>query len=78
GVAVALEETKPYSWAIFGMFWVFLLYTVPIVIVVGILVGLIPVLNLPMTVLLEYIFSLVGISALTTIYGVAVEGRELT
>ena len=78
GVAAALEQTKPYSWAIFGMFWVYLLYIVPIVIVVGILVGLIPVLNLPMTVLLEYVFLLVGISALTTIYGVAVEGRELT
>ncbi|MEO1704063.1 MAG: hypothetical protein AAFR50_01810 [Pseudomonadota bacterium] len=78
GLKAALEATKPFQLVILGTIAVYALYTIGMVLAMLLVLSIAPFLAMPFQLILEYLLLLVGISTLTTIYGVAVEGRELT
>ncbi|MGR3435633.1 MAG: hypothetical protein ACU0CO_12210 [Shimia sp.] len=62
------------------IFWFLVLYGLALIAVnvVGGLLGLIPVLGALVSLAISWFMFLVGLAALTTIYGIAVEGRQLS
>ncbi|MEL6914336.1 MAG: hypothetical protein AAFP13_07520 [Pseudomonadota bacterium] len=77
GIGEAWHETQSHSGTIFWFGLCYLAVVIGIQIVVGIL-GLIPILGFIISIVGSWFVTILGFSALTTVYGVAVEGRELT
>jgi len=78
GFGSAWTETKGLGWRILGTILVLALYFLPILLIAALVVGVIPAIELPLTLLLEWLGLVITISLLTTLYGIAIEGRQLT
>ncbi|MEO0486793.1 MAG: hypothetical protein AAF092_12885 [Pseudomonadota bacterium] len=76
-IGAALRATKPHNWTIFGAMLVFLLYIIALMIVAALLSAIMPFLTSSFEIIIEWLFLVIGISFLTTLYGITVEGRTL-
>ncbi|MEM1237003.1 MAG: hypothetical protein AAGI10_08540 [Pseudomonadota bacterium] len=77
GLGEAWRATQSHSGTIFWFGLVYVGVSLVIQLALGLL-GLIPVLGIVATIFGSWFTTILGFSALTTVYGVAVEGRELT
>jgi len=85
-VSEAWAKTEATQWALFGatilIALLSILIAIPGLILVGLIVGVEPTgISVPqiiVNVIVGWIFTMLTVSLATTIYGVAVEGRELT
>ncbi|MEL7301112.1 MAG: hypothetical protein AAFM92_12080 [Pseudomonadota bacterium] len=77
GIGEAWRETQSHSGTIFWFGLCYVAVVIGIQIVVAFL-GLIPILGFLISIAGSWFVTILGFSALTTVYGVAVEGRELT
>ena len=77
GIGEAWRATATHSGTIFWFGLVYLGVSIVIQIVISIL-GLIPILGLLVAIFGSWFTTILGFSALTTVYGVAVQGREPT
>ncbi|MEM9436632.1 MAG: hypothetical protein AAGA15_06285 [Pseudomonadota bacterium] len=77
GIGEAWRETQSHSGTIFLFALAYLGVSIAIQIVVSIL-GLVPIVGIAIAIFGSWFTTILGFSALTTVYGVAIEGRELT
>jgi len=73
----AWASTKPLSWAILGAMVVFVVSFVALAFVGGLVATLVPLIGGVVILALNWLYALVGVSFLTTLYGVAIEGRSI-
>ena len=77
GIAAAFEATEGASGTILGATLVFFLYLIVVMVVAAGVSLVAPFLTTSFEIILEWVTLVVGISFLTTLYGVIVEGRSL-
>ncbi|MEM0930754.1 MAG: hypothetical protein AAGI89_15820 [Pseudomonadota bacterium] len=77
GIGEAWRQTESHSGTIFLFALAYLGVSIAIQIVVSIL-GLVPIVGIAIAIFGSWFTTILGFSALTTVYGVAIEGRELT
>lgn len=77
GIQAAFAATAGFGWMILGAIAVLTLYVFGVLLIVAVLSLISPAFVVASTVLLQWLFLVIGISFLTTLYGVIVEGRQL-
>ncbi len=77
-LSAAWEATKGYAGAIIAAYVFFILIAIVIGIIVGLSTAFLGIVGMIFVIALNVILTMIGISFLTTIYGVAIERRELT
>ncbi|MGR3468899.1 MAG: hypothetical protein ACU0CI_13580 [Shimia sp.] len=78
GFRDAWAATQGMGWTVLGALVVLVIFAIAAAIPLGLVFLIAPPLGIVANIALNWVTTVVGISFLTTLYGVAVEGRELT
>jgi len=77
-MSAAWEATKGYTGAIIAAYVLFLLLAIGFGLIIGFASGALGLVGALLLMVVNVVLTMIGASFLTTIYGVTVEGRELT